>query len=429
MTAGLQLSDCAFGFTKGSEQKQDSAGNTSRRPVSVLRRSFGFQVLAEHPKRRKGAVTSLSTSRRPLLKARSSVSRVTPPQRASRRRARHRASSRFSDAVGRRRRLPVKKKKKKYGATFEPWQPTHSSVALEAKVSQPVVSRPIAISRGEEGRLFSFVMERGRSLSRNQQPSADGAAEAGLPEDALSCTVDGGGKVKRGKSKKKLEPQKAQSLEEAQLEIQQHNKNLAKQSLHRSQTFDSERSFEVTESSVTRSSFIKHNKSFHKLFPDIPESEDLIHAYICALQKEVPYHGRLYVSENYVCFYSSVLLKDTKVVIPVSSVLVLKKQNTALLVPNALSIRTCEGEKYLFVSLRNRESCYKLLLSVCPQLEDGSTNSSPIFSSVENSFEQSKHTVRLQSSLEDSFDQLDRGDPSLLLNAQPPNPTKLSRGQ
>ncbi|XP_061096587.1 GRAM domain-containing protein 2B isoform X2 [Conger conger] len=270
-------------------------------------------------------------------------------------------------------------------------------------------------------------MERGRSLSRNQQPSADGAAEAGLPEDALSCTVDGGGKVKRGKSKKKLEPQKAQSLEEAQLEIQQHNKNLAKQSLHRSQTFDSERSFEVTESSVTRSSFIKHNKSFHKLFPDIPESEDLIHAYICALQKEVPYHGRLYVSENYVCFYSSVLLKDTKVVIPVSSVLVLKKQNTALLVPNALSIRTCEGEKYLFVSLRNRESCYKLLLSVCPQLEDGSTNSSPIFSSVENSFEQSKHTNSSQSSLEDSFDQLDKGDTSLLLNAQPPNPTKLSR--
>ncbi|XP_035271198.1 GRAM domain-containing protein 2B isoform X2 [Anguilla anguilla] len=241
-----------------------------------------------------------------------------------------------------------------------------------------------------------------------------------------SCTVDGGGKIKRGRSKKKFEPQKAQSLEEAQLEIQQHSKNLAKQSLQRSQTFESERSFEVTESCVTRSSFIKHNKSFHKLFPDIPVNEDLIHAYVCALQKEVPYHGRLYVSENYICFYSSVLLKDTKVVIPVSSVFVLKKQNTALLVPNALSIRTCEGEKHLFVSLRNRESCYKLLQSVCPQLEDGSTNSSPIFSSVEISFEQSKHTNSSQSSLEDSFDQLDRGDCGLLLSAQP-SPAKVSR--
>ncbi|KAI1891596.1 hypothetical protein AGOR_G00145410 [Albula goreensis] len=229
------------------------------------------------------------------------------------------------------------------------------------------------------------------------------------------CTVETGGKVKKGKSRKKLEPRKAQSLEEAQLEIQQHNKNLAKQNLLRSQTFDTDRSFERTEGSIIRSSFIKHNKSFHKLFPDIPESEDLIHAYICALQKEVPYHGRLYVSENFVCFHSSVLLKDTKVVLSVSSVHVLKKQNTALLVPNALSIRTCEGEKYLFVSLRNRESCYKLLRSVCPQLEDGSTNSSPLFSSVENSFDQGKNTNSSQSSFEDSFDHLDGGDSPLLL--------------
>ncbi|KAJ8278334.1 hypothetical protein GJAV_G00086500 [Gymnothorax javanicus] len=196
-------------------------------------------------------------------------------------------------------------------------------------------------------------------------------------------------------------------------------------SLHRSHTFDSERSFEVTDPSITRSSFIKHNKSFHKLFPDIPEGEDLIHAYVCALQKEVPYHGRIYVSENFICFYSSVLLKDTKAVIPVSSVLVLKKQNTALLVPNALSIRTAEGEKYLFVSLRNRESCFKLLQSVCHQLEDGSTTSSPVISSVENSFEQCKHTNSSQSSLEECFDQLDGGEPGLVLNA-PPSSSKLT---
>lgn len=36
-------------------------------------------------------------------------------------------------------------------------------------------------------------------------------------------------------------------------------------------------------------------------------------AYVCALQKEVPYHGRLYISDTNACFYSSVLLKDTKV--------------------------------------------------------------------------------------------------------------------
>lgn len=209
-------------------------------------------------------------------------------------------------------------------------------------------------------------------------------------------------------SVKKVETKKALSLEAAQLEIQQQHKTLTRQVAIRSQTFDVEsRGFERTEGSGTQSSFMKHNKTFHQLFPDIPQSEDLIHAYICALQREVPYHGRLYVTDTHACFYSSVLLKDTKVIIPVSCIHVVKKQNTALLVPNALSIRTTAGEKYLFVSLRNRESCYQLLRSVCPQIEEGSTNSSPIFSSAENSFDKSKLVNTSQSSLDDSFDQFD----------------------
>uniref|UniRef100_A0A8C3G4C0 Si:zfos-943e10.1 n=1 Tax=Cyclopterus lumpus TaxID=8103 RepID=A0A8C3G4C0_CYCLU len=148
----------------------------------------------------------------------------------------------------------------------------------------------------------------------------------------------------------------------------------------------------------------RHSTSY---FQKIPTGEDLIHAYICALQKEVPYHGRLYITDTHACFYSSVLLKDTKVVIPVSCIHIVKKQNTALLVPNALSIRTTGGDKYLFVSLRNRESCYQLLRSVSPQLEDGSTNSSPVFSSAENSFDKSKLVHSSQSSMDDSFDRFD----------------------
>uniref|UniRef100_A0A3Q3W8W3 GRAM domain-containing protein n=1 Tax=Mola mola TaxID=94237 RepID=A0A3Q3W8W3_MOLML len=159
-----------------------------------------------------------------------------------------------------------------------------------------------------------------------------------------------------------------------------------------SQSFDVDcRGFERTGGTGTNSSFMKHNKTFHLLFPDIPKNEDLIH-YICALQKEVPYHGRLYITDTHACFYSSVLLKETKVVVPVSCIHIVKKQNTALLVPNALSIRTSEGDKfqYLFVSLRNRESCFQLLRSLCPQIEDGSTNSSPVFSSAENILDKSK---------------------------------------
>ncbi|XP_004562066.3 GRAM domain-containing protein 2B [Maylandia zebra] len=205
---------------------------------------------------------------------------------------------------------------------------------------------------------------------------------------------------------KKVDARKALSLEAAQLEIQQQHKTLTRQAPVRAQTFDVDsKDFKKTEGTGSQSSFKKHNKTFHKLFPDIPESEDLIHAYICALQKEVPYHGRLYITDTHACFFSSVLLKDTKVVVPVSCIKRVKKQNTALLVPNALSIRTTEGDKYLFVALRNRESCFQLLRSVCPQLEDVSANSSPLFSSAENSFDKNKLVNSSQSSLDDSFDQ------------------------
>ncbi|KAM6231686.1 uncharacterized protein M6G45_015195 isoform 2-T2 [Spheniscus humboldti] len=117
-------------------------------------------------------------------------------------------------------------------------------------------------------------------------------------------------------------------------------------------------------------SLSKRAASYHKAFGELAEREVLLACFSCAWQREVPYHGRLYISSHHVCFHSSLLLKDIKVVVPVTSILALKKTNTALLVPNALSIRTAEGEKFLFVSLRQREATYQLLKSVCKHLQD-----------------------------------------------------------
>lgn len=112
----------------------------------------------------------------------------------------------------------------------------------------------------------------------------------------------------------------------------------------------------------------KRSSSFRKAFEEIAGREALLACFSCAWQREVPYHGRLYVSSGHVCFHASLLLKDIKVgaaagtwgsrggsgpdaapspqaVVPVTSICALKKTNTALLVPNALSIRTAEGDK------------------------------------------------------------------------------------
>ncbi|GCB78026.1 hypothetical protein scyTo_0019351, partial [Scyliorhinus torazame] len=147
-------------------------------------------------------------------------------------------------------------------------------------------------------------------------------------------------------------------------------------------------------------SIVKQDATFQKQFKDI--NEMVIGSFKCALHKEVPYHGKMYVSDNYICFYSS-FLKETKLVVPVTAVISLKKQNTALLVPNALSIKTMEGEKHLFGSLRSREVTFKILKSICAHLESGSRTNSPRISIAENSLStDSKNSQELNHS---SFEQ------------------------
>uniref|UniRef100_A0AAQ4QAQ6 GRAM domain-containing protein n=1 Tax=Gasterosteus aculeatus aculeatus TaxID=481459 RepID=A0AAQ4QAQ6_GASAC len=131
------------------------------------------------------------------------------------------------------------------------------------------------------------------------------------------------------------------SLEDARLEIQELDHSLNSSVSPRNQTI-AEDSVGHSDGLIHTARFLRHRKSFYKQFHEVPEGESLLHTFSCALQKEVLYQGRLFVSENYVCFYSSVLLKDTKVVIPASSVMQVKKHSSAL---SVLSIKTADGEK------------------------------------------------------------------------------------
>uniref|UniRef100_A0A146ZV48 GRAM domain-containing protein 2-like n=1 Tax=Fundulus heteroclitus TaxID=8078 RepID=A0A146ZV48_FUNHE len=155
-----------------------------------------------------------------------------------------------------------------------------------------------------------------------------------------------------------------------------------------------------SEGPIVSHSFLKYNKTFHKLFEEIPKEERVTYTFTCALQREVLYHGKLYVSENNVCFHSSVLLKETKVVIAISSLKEIKKHNPTL---SVLSLKTSNGEKYLFASVRNYALCYELLQSLCCQAqEESSPSSSPALSRADLNAVQNAGSS--WSSLEESFD-------------------------
>ncbi|XP_056393304.1 GRAM domain-containing protein 2B isoform X5 [Hyla sarda] len=134
----------------------------------------------------------------------------------------------------------------------------------------------------------------------------------------------------------------------------------------------------------TSSQISKANAQFHKLFKDVQKDETLKENFTCALQKEILYQGKLYISENWICFHSKVFGKDTKIAIPALAVTMIKKTKTALLVPNALLVATVT-DRFIFVSLMSRDSTYKLLKSVCSHLDNISTGNSPN-PSLENSY-------------------------------------------
>ncbi|XP_050713278.1 protein Aster-B-like isoform X3 [Eriocheir sinensis] len=128
----------------------------------------------------------------------------------------------------------------------------------------------------------------------------------------------------------------------------------------------------------SRSSDKKSNKAWYKmlnptyksrsedlkrLFKDLPSDERLIVDYSCALQKDILVHGRLYVTPNYFCFYSKIFGWETFVSIKSKDIVAMTKEKTALVIPNAVEIRT-EGEKHFFTSFASRDKTYLMLFRI-----------------------------------------------------------------
>uniref|UniRef100_UPI003AADD0A6 protein Aster-C isoform X2 n=1 Tax=Centroberyx gerrardi TaxID=166262 RepID=UPI003AADD0A6 len=98
-------------------------------------------------------------------------------------------------------------------------------------------------------------------------------------------------------------------------------------------------------------------EEFKKLFRELPESERLIVDYPCALQRDILLQGRLYLSENWLCFYSNVFW-GTKIMLSLKHIMAMSREKTARLIPNAIQICT-STEKLFFTSFSAREKSYQ----------------------------------------------------------------------
>ena len=116
---------------------------------------------------------------------------------------------------------------------------------------------------------------------------------------------------------------------------------------------------------------ISRDEILKQLFGDVGE---LISDFSCAVESTVLLHGRMYVTNRVLCFYSNLFGLEKKIRIPYSHITVFTKENTALVFPNAIAITTYRKE-YLFRSFWDRDECFKLLKDLIAKIKtpDGSS--------------------------------------------------------
>ncbi|KAJ3598456.1 hypothetical protein NHX12_001966 [Muraenolepis orangiensis] len=72
------------------------------------------------------------------------------------------------------------------------------------------------------------------------------------------------------------------------------------------------------------------------------------------------YNGRLYLSENWLCFYSNIFRWETTITIPLKDVTSLTKEKTAKLIPNAIQLST-DSDKHFFTSFGARDRSFMMI--------------------------------------------------------------------
>jgi len=93
---------------------------------------------------------------------------------------------------------------------------------------------------------------------------------------------------------------------------------------------------------------------------DVPEDEKLEMDYMCALHHKILLQGKMYVFENYVCFYSNVFGYTKLRTIPFSEITLINRAKTAMVFPNAIEI-TYRGRTEFFTSFIFPERSFNFL--------------------------------------------------------------------
>lgn len=102
---------------------------------------------------------------------------------------------------------------------------------------------------------------------------------------------------------------------------------------------------------------MKKTEDMRRMF-NLPDTENVIQDYACSMRKSVLVMGRMFISQNYVCFYASI--PETLESIPFRKITDIVKDHTALLFNNAINFVT-PSATYYYGSFVHRDETFNLL--------------------------------------------------------------------
>jgi hypothetical protein len=71
----------------------------------------------------------------------------------------------------------------------------------------------------------------------------------------------------------------------------------------------------------------------------------------------------MYITSRFICFYSNLFGLEKKIRIPYQHIKLVTKENTAVVIPNAIAITTHQKE-YIFRSFWDRDECYGIITNM-----------------------------------------------------------------
>ncbi len=72
----------------------------------------------------------------------------------------------------------------------------------------------------------------------------------------------------------------------------------------------------------------------------------------------------MYISQNYLCFHANFLKWETSLILKFQDIVLITREKTAKVIPNAIELKSNKNERYFFASFATRDKSYSLIYKI-----------------------------------------------------------------